>query len=151
MKAMDFRQKILFKRRIYEVLGEIFDNSTQATSTSSFNPSTSASGLANALPLMVVNPSDLNMLRRLNNILQDHSASNGSSSSCQNTSSTPARSASISSTVNSTHPSPSSITVPIGKIGATTRSSSNVARVRLVNPNVVVIPAQNVKEEPETN
>ena len=34
MKAMDFRQKIIFKRRIYEVLGEIFDNnSTQASST----------------------------------------------------------------------------------------------------------------------
>ncbi|XP_011178895.1 uncharacterized protein LOC105209926 [Zeugodacus cucurbitae] len=32
MKAMDFRQKISFKKRIYEVIGEIFESSTHGSS-----------------------------------------------------------------------------------------------------------------------
>nr|XP_036214174.1 uncharacterized protein LOC106620174 [Bactrocera oleae] len=32
MKAMDFRQKIIFKKRIYEVIGEIFENTAHASS-----------------------------------------------------------------------------------------------------------------------
>lgn len=133
MKAMDFHQKIIFKRRIYEVMGEIFDNSSQASSTTntvphSVNP-TSA--------MAVVNPSDLSMLRRLNNMLQDPTST-----------STP-RSSSITSTVLSSPATPSTGLVPIAKIGATTRSSA-MTRVRMVNANVV-IPSQNVKEEPEAN
>ncbi|XP_067644201.1 ataxin-2 homolog [Eurosta solidaginis] len=34
MKAMDFRQKILFKKRIYEVIGEIFEGASHTTSSS---------------------------------------------------------------------------------------------------------------------
>ncbi|XP_018803142.1 PREDICTED: uncharacterized protein LOC108977739 [Bactrocera latifrons] len=33
MKAMDFRQKIIFKKRIYEVIGEIFESTTHSSST----------------------------------------------------------------------------------------------------------------------
>ncbi|XP_017488356.1 PREDICTED: mediator of RNA polymerase II transcription subunit 15-like [Rhagoletis zephyria] len=33
MKAMDFRQKIIFKKRIYEVIGEIFENTTASCSS----------------------------------------------------------------------------------------------------------------------
>lgn len=146
MKAMDFRQKIIFKRRIYEVLGEIFDNSSQASSTTnssipaqSYNTATSSSSGVQS-PLQGVNPSDLNMLRRLNTLLQDPSTTLNTS--------TPARSASISSTVLSSPATPSN-SVPVAKIGATTRSA-NMSRGRLMNANVV-IPSQNVKEEPEGN
>lgn len=33
MKVMDFRQKIIFKKRIYEVIGEIFEGTAHASST----------------------------------------------------------------------------------------------------------------------
>ncbi|KAM7355496.1 uncharacterized protein ACRADG_001527 [Cochliomyia hominivorax] len=148
MKAMDFRQKIIFKRRIYEVLGEIFDNSSQATSTTNNNATSSSSSVNTPVinPLQGVNTADLNMLRRLNTLLQDPSTLHH-----HNNTSTPARSASISSTVLSSPATPSTNSVPIAKIGATTRSSANMTtRGRLVNANVV-IPSQNVKEEPEGN
>lgn len=155
MKAMDFRQKILFKRRIYEVLTEIFDNSSQATSTTNTTQAAAAlfpnqqqqqhmSNSLNTSPIAMVNSSDLNMLRRLNNLLQDPTSTTHAPL-------TP-RCVNISSAVlsSSTPNTPSSITVPIAKIGATTRSSANITRLRMVNANVMVSP-QTVKEEPDTN
>ncbi|XP_013105366.1 uncharacterized protein LOC106085599 [Stomoxys calcitrans] len=145
MKAMDFRQKIIFKRRIYEVLSEIFDHSSsQATSTTTSTPlGNGQQQMLNSLntsPLAVVNSSDLNMLRRLNHLLQDPTSTTPMTPRCVN----------ISSAVLSNPNTTSSITVPIAKIGATTRSSANITRLRMVNTNVMVSP-QTVKEEPDTN
>ncbi|XP_075162752.1 uncharacterized protein LOC142235383 [Haematobia irritans] len=146
MKAMDFRQKIIFKRRIYEVLSEIFENSSSQASSTTNASTPLANGQQlmnnslNTSPLAMVNSSDLNMLRRLNHLLQDPSSTTPMTPRCVN----------ISSAVLSSPNTPSSITVPIAKIGATTRSSANITRLRMVNTNVMVSP-QTVKEEPEAN
>ncbi|XP_053956263.1 uncharacterized protein LOC128861910 [Anastrepha ludens] len=49
MKAMDFRQKIIFKKRIYEVIGDIFDstpnnNATHGTSITNSNGTSPCNG-----------------------------------------------------------------------------------------------------------
>ncbi|XP_058985452.1 uncharacterized protein LOC101897887 [Musca domestica] len=146
MKAMDFRQKIIFKRRIYEVLSEIFDNSSsQATSTTTNNSYHHGQHANQSSPIAMVNSSDLNMLRRLNNLLQDPS----SASTTQTTQPLTPRCVNISSAVLASPNTPASISVPIAKIGATTRSSAaSVTRLRMVNG----VTAQTaVKEEPDTN
>lgn len=146
MKAMDFRQKIIFKRRIYEVLSEIFDNSSsQATSTTTNNSYHHGQHANQSSPIAMVNSSDLNMLRRLNNLLQDPS----SASTVQTSQSLTPRCVNISSAVLASPNTPASISVPIAKIGATTRSSAaSVTRLRMVNG----VTAQTaVKEEPDTN
>ncbi|XP_061386440.1 uncharacterized protein LOC133321368 [Musca vetustissima] len=159
MKAMDFRQKILFKRRIYEVLSEIFDNSSsQATSTtnSQHHHHHQQHFSTNTSPIAMVNSSDLNMLRRLNHLLQDPSASTSTTAN-NSTLQTPApltpRSVNISNGVLAASPN-TPTTVPIAKIGATTRSSAaNVTRLRMVSSGngVLVGPPAAVKEEPDTN
>ncbi|KAL9910314.1 uncharacterized protein ACN427_005041 [Glossina fuscipes fuscipes] len=150
MKAMDFKQKILFKRRIYEVLGEIFDTSTSSNTISATSPAHASNRNQNLTSttafspsaLTVVHASDLNMLRRLRNLLQD---------SNEVPSSTPARQDGISSTVHAVPAMPSNILhIPATKIGATTRSSANLMRVRLNNNNTISS-NQTVKQEPYPN
>ncbi|XP_073835925.1 uncharacterized protein [Musca autumnalis] len=155
MKAMDFRQKIIFKRRIYEVLSEIFDNSSsQATSTTNsthlFGQQSQSNQSPNTSPMAMVNSSDLNLLRRLNHLLQDPSSTT-TTTATQPAPLTP-RCVNISSASLASPNTPSSITVPIAKIGATTRSSAVTTRLRMVSANGMVAGGQTaVKEEPDTN
>lgn len=139
MKAMDFKQKLVFKKRVYEVLSEIFDGAQSATSTTT--QSYVENGNHASSPIAVVNSTDLNMLRRLSTLLQEPT-------STPNVSSTP-RSLSISSTTTTVQSSPATPSTMSGgalaKIGATTRAHSNRGRFSSVN---TVLPAQNVKEEP---
>uniref|UniRef100_A0A1A9WE61 MADF domain-containing protein n=1 Tax=Glossina brevipalpis TaxID=37001 RepID=A0A1A9WE61_9MUSC len=150
MKAMDFRQKIQFKRRIYEVLGEIFDTSasnstisaTSSPYTSNRNQNLTSTSKFSPKALTVVHASDLSMLRRLSNLLQDSNEAPSSS---------PARQDGISSTVHAPSVMPSNtLHIPVTKIGATTRSSANLMRVRMSNNNTVSS-NQTVKQEPYPN
>ncbi|XP_037930153.1 uncharacterized protein LOC119664854, partial [Teleopsis dalmanni] len=133
MKAMDFRQKIQFKRRIYEVIGEIFENAPHTTSTSTnavastsnkISPTTTSQLNSVNIPQPSVNNSDLSVLRQLSRLIQnaEHSVNNVT---------VPKSVPSISSTVRSN--TPATATVAVHR-GAVTRSGSSLLRVTMVNP-----------------
>lgn len=157
VKAMNFHQKLQFKRRIYEVIGEIFENNSSSgncknSAQQCYSPTMQQHHLQTASEMQafdvvpnamtVINPQDLAMIRRLNSLLHSPNTTIASAASSTVTA-VPKNVASISSTVRTTPPSNNATT----HRGALTRSSSNSLRVNTLNSTPMPITSTQVKQE----